>query len=373
VLDYEHDAPFVSDSDNRYRELRPEFAQTFSPALPCGLNLGRQLWWQAQRFPNEFESADRILFYPQYWAWRLSGVMASEVTSIGCHTDLWNPARADWSSLVDRQNWRRLFPELRPAGDVLGTITSEVAQRTGLAPSTQVLNGIHDSNASYYRHLSRYGEQPFSVLSTGTWVVAMGGSAPLSRLDENRDCLANVDVHGKPVPCSRFMGGREYEALLAAASSLPQASTPPLSAVRTLIEQNTFALPSFAPTSGPFAGRAGSVHGPAPRTDMEAAALAALYLALMSDTCLSLIGSKGDVHVEGKLGADQTFLSILSALRPEQTICITDDASGTAVGAVLLGSNTEQDREVKQHRAPAGDLPRIQTYAAAWRALAANL
>ena len=28
--------------------------------------------------------------YPQYWAYRLTGVLANEVTSLGCHTDLWN-------------------------------------------------------------------------------------------------------------------------------------------------------------------------------------------------------------------------------------------------------------------------------------------
>jgi sugar (pentulose or hexulose) kinase len=32
-----------------------------------------------------------ILLYPQYWSWRLSGVMATEVTSLGTHTDLWRP------------------------------------------------------------------------------------------------------------------------------------------------------------------------------------------------------------------------------------------------------------------------------------------
>lgn len=39
--------------------------------------------------------------YPQYWALRLTGIAANEVTSLGCHTDLWNPWTADfhpWST-----------------------------------------------------------------------------------------------------------------------------------------------------------------------------------------------------------------------------------------------------------------------------------
>ncbi len=38
-----------------------------------------------------FSRAAHTLLYPQFWAWRLSGVMASEVTSLGCHSDLWLP------------------------------------------------------------------------------------------------------------------------------------------------------------------------------------------------------------------------------------------------------------------------------------------
>jgi hypothetical protein len=104
---------------------------------------------------------------------------------------------------------------------------------------------------------------------------------------------------------------------------------------------------------------------------VEAAALAALYLALMSDTCLALIGSTGEVRIEGKLGADATFLSILAALRPEQTIFVTDDASGTAVGAALLATGAGSYREVPQRASP-GDWPGLREYAERWRALATH-
>ena len=40
-----------------------------------------------------------IVPYPQYWAARLCGVRAWEPTSLGCHTDLWDPQRGDFSSL----------------------------------------------------------------------------------------------------------------------------------------------------------------------------------------------------------------------------------------------------------------------------------
>jgi L-fuculokinase len=370
VLDYEYEAPFTN--GDAYAALRPPFSETYSPALPCGLNLGRQLWWQSAQFAKEFARVECILLYPQYWSWRLSGVRASEVTSIGCHTDLWQPEQKKLSSLVANQGWSRLFPAFQRAGAALGPVRPEIAKRTGLAPGTQVLNGIHDSNASYFRHLANYGDRPFSVLSTGTWVVAMGGAAPLRELDERRDCLANVDVNNHPVPCARFMGGREYEAIHASHGNLPHAEPATDDYVRAVIERGMFALPSFAPArSGPFADRVGRMQGPALRSNMEANALAALYLALMSDTCLGLIGSQGDIHVEGKLGADHTFLSILAALRPQQNLFVTDDASGTAVGAALLAAGTGSHTEVSR-RAPRGDIPGIRNYAETWRVLASN-
>lgn len=92
ILDYEYNGPdSVSDS---YRPLRGAFWETLSPDLPGGLNVGRQLYWLQGSFPSAFGRATAILFYPQYWVWRLSRKKVSEPTSLGCHTDLWNPEAA---------------------------------------------------------------------------------------------------------------------------------------------------------------------------------------------------------------------------------------------------------------------------------------
>ncbi|MBV8474816.1 MAG: sugar kinase, partial [Hyphomicrobiales bacterium] len=77
ILDYEHP---LDDIEPSYGPLRPPYAATLSPKLPGGLNLGKQVAWQKSRFPGAFGRATCYLTYPQYWAWRLSGVAASEVT-----------------------------------------------------------------------------------------------------------------------------------------------------------------------------------------------------------------------------------------------------------------------------------------------------
>jgi sugar (pentulose or hexulose) kinase len=236
VLDYESDLCEQAGAD--YDRVRPAYEETLSPALGCGLNLGRQLFWLSQSRPDDFARVDTILMYPQYWGWRLSGVAASEVTSLGCHTDLWQPQQQCYSSLVERMGWQRLLPPLLKAGEVLGPVLPELARELGLPADCQVINGIHDSNASLVPYLQRV-EAPFTVISTGTWTVMAAVGAPLTGMSEQDDMLANVSAFNDPVPCIRFMGGREWE-LLRDADDCDVAD------LQRVLAQGVFALPPFA-------------------------------------------------------------------------------------------------------------------------------
>jgi sugar (pentulose or hexulose) kinase len=327
VLDYEAALPGVD-----YDAVRPPYAETFSPSLPAGLNLGRQLAWLAQRHPAEFSSARNILMYPQYWAWRLSGVAAGEATSLGCHTDLWNPLTQDYSSLVEMMGWQGQMPPVAAPWAALGPLLPEIAQATGLPASCQVLCGIHDSNASLVRYLDKDGSGPAqTVLSTGTWMIAAALQAPLERLREEADMLANTNALGQPVACMRFMGGREFGAL---AGTDPQPCT--LADIERLIAQGTLALPCFAETGGPFAGHTGHIAGPAPTSPQERYALATLYCVLMTDYCLDALQASGALAVEGSFTANPFFGPLLAALRPQQPVSYSDDASGTTCGGWML-------------------------------------
>lgn len=326
IPDYEHEpaAPLAD-----YLAVRPAYADTRSPRLPAGLNLGRQLAWLNTAFPIEFARTRHILMYPQYWAWRLCGVAAGEVTSLGCHTDLWDPAQQRYSSLVDSMGWRERMPPLRRAWDTLGTILPALAAQTGLPAGCRIVCGIHDSNASLLRHLG--GADVPAVLSTGTWVIAAAPGKPLDGLREQADMLANTSALGQCVPCMRFMGGREFAEL---AGSDPVSCD--AAALQRMIDGGTYALPGFAGTGGPFAGRAGRIAGPSPVNDRERCALATLYCVLMSDYCLTALGTDGNVVVEGSFTGNPHFAPLLAALRPGQSIAVTDDASGTTCGGWML-------------------------------------
>jgi sugar (pentulose or hexulose) kinase len=332
VLDYEAKVP---DKVARlYQDLRDPFARTLSPRLPNGLNLGQQLFWQ-EEVHSEVRSPDmRILLWPQYWAWRLSGVATSEVTSLGCHSDLWFPYEGEFSDLARARGWDKRLPPLRRAGDALGNIGSELADATGLPPSCKVLCGLHDSNASLVaaRGLEDVAGCAFAVVSTGTWFVTLqsGRTRPV-HLDPDRDTLANVDVDGVPTPSARFMGGREYEVILGdwlgAAATIGDAA-------RSLA-QNFVARPALVSACGPFPNRRGTVVvGDA--THGERAATASLYLALVTDVCLGLIDADGPLLVEGRFAADPIFPSALASLQPGRTVLTWSSGDGIAIGAARL-------------------------------------
>ena len=292
IMDYEFRG--VSDVDSDYDAIARDFARTASPKLPAGLNLGRQLFWQQRQFPREFSRAT-ILPYPQYWAARLCGVRAWEPTSLGCHTDLWEPQRGDFSSFAKTMGWDSRFGRRVSAWTPLGAPLPEVAERTGLSNECKILAGIHDSNASYLAHRATR-DDPFCVVSTGTWIVMMAHGSPLEMLREELDMLANVDAFGNPVPTARFMGGREYAAICGDDAGAMQ---PSVSDLETILASGALAIPSFADQGGPFRAQVGRIVGDAPDAPRNRATLAAMYCALMTDYCLTMLEARGDIILEG--------------------------------------------------------------------------
>ena len=329
VLDYEHGYPqAVQDA---YAQLRPDFSETFSPGLSAGLNVGAQIHYLKKTFPADFARVATILTYPQYWAFRLTGVTANEVTSLGCHTDLWNPTTQSYSSLVDTLGIRALMAPVRSAFDALGPVLPPLAAEMGLAKAVLVYCGIHDSNASLLPHLVE-NEAPFAVVSTGTWVISFGVGGDLDHLDTKRDALANVDAYGRAVPSARFMGGREFEILLADIGPAPADAVE--SALETVIEKGLMLLPNVVEGSGPFPGRKMRWIGNA--TDsVERLAAVSLYLAMMTEACLDLIGAKGPIFVEGPFAFNRAYLVALAAVTGKNVIALPG-STGTSQGAALL-------------------------------------
>lgn len=326
MLDYEHPGPDGIARD--YDAIRPDFAQTGSPRLPMGLNFGAQIHWQCRADPGLGARLAHVLTYPQYWGWRLTGELATDVTSLGCHTDLWDPWRGRFSDLVERLDLTGRIAPPRQSGELLGRLRPALAAETGLRRDIPVMVGIHDSNASLYPYVVGRAA-PFAVVSTGTWVVSMAVGGEAVALDPRRDVLVNVDARGQPVPSARFMGGREYEIIRAGSGTLPTDAER-----ERVLRDALMILPAVESGSGPFRGRAMRWTG-TPATDGQRMAALGWYMALMTDTCLGLIGARGPVIVEGPFARNRDFLQMLAVLRP-QGVETAQSATGTSAGAAML-------------------------------------
>ncbi len=358
VLDYEHPGP--QDTAAAYDAIRPPFAETGSPRLPLGLNLGAQFHWQFHTDLGLNARVAHIVTYPQYWGYLLTGALATDVTSLGCHTDLWVPGAARFSSLVARLGVAGKIAPARQSQDVLGTVLPAIAAVTGLPPATPVTCGIHDSNASLLPHiLSR--QPPFSVVSTGTWCIAMAiGAAPVP-LDAAKDTLINVSALGQPVPSARFMGGREHDLALRGATVPPTAAD-----IAAVLSDDIMLFPAVVPDTGPFRGHLMGWHPAEPPVGSgQRTAAVAFYLALVTTRCLTLIGHQGAIVVEGPFARNLPYLQMLSAATGCPVIP-SEGATGTARGAALLvtGPRAAQATDAP----PVARPPDHAAYAARWMA-----
>ncbi len=376
-IDYEEPVP--ASIRAAYDRDRDAFDKTGSPSLPDGLNAGVQLAWLETLHPGLLEDAT-IVTWPQYWAWRLCGVASIEVTSLGCHSDLWRPLDNTPSTLALARGWADRFAPLRRAGDVLGTVTPEWVERSGLPADTKVYCGLHDSNAALLaaRGFDEIANQESSVLSTGTWFVAMRSPAPeatvtIESLSESRDCLVNVDAFNRPIPSARFMGGREVEILSGIDTrriDIKPDQPALVAATPGVVASGARALPTFTAGVGPYPdGHGRWINMPMDHSARRAAVC--LYAAMVADTALDLVGACDRILVEGRFAEAEVFVRALASLRPNDVIYVSNAEHDVSYGALRL---------IDGNLPPLSGLVRVApldvdltAYAAQWRRDAARI
>jgi sugar (pentulose or hexulose) kinase len=228
--------------------------------------------------------------------------------------------------------WETLFPPLVRAWETIGVLRSEFMGQN-FRGAAKVLAGVHDSNANYLRYLAG-GQNKFTLLSTGTWIIGFDTEAKLDTLIQEKDTVSNTDVFGNQVACCRFFGGREFEVLSEGAPG--EAAS--MAAVQHIINQETYACPSFTDGGGPVphSGGKGKVIGEKPVSTEQRASLASLYCALMVSESLDALGSKHDIIVDGPFSKNLVFLAVLAQLRNGQRVLASDLRDGTTAGAACL-------------------------------------
>jgi sugar (pentulose or hexulose) kinase len=332
MMDYEAASPPAI--DEAYARIAPAYREVFCGVGAGAMRLAKQLLWQESAFPAEFSRAKTYLTTAQFFAMRLGGRAASEISQLAAQGHIWDLRHHRPSSVMRERGWAHLLPQRAPAGALLGTVSETVAKRTGLAQSTEILCGVHDSNANLFRYKAA-GMADATILSTGTWMIGFQRDLDLNKLDATRAMVLNVDVDGENVPSTLTMTGREYN-LICKETGAADAAV--LAALPTLLARGILALPSFIGDDGLFPGAAhrGRIIGPPPETPAEWQGLAVLYAAFSANRCLDALGSSKDIIIDGGFATNLPFARCLAALRRSQCVSVSRSRDGTALGAALL-------------------------------------
>jgi len=367
-IDYEQDVPDEIDQD--YQALSGSFFDRGSSIMGQAAHHARQLYWMMRQAPESLAKARWFLSIPQYWAWRLCGVGASERSCLGAQSHLWNSVEDCWTPIVKKYGWADQLPPFRHAWEILGTIRPQLQRHYNLPPLS-VLTGGHDSSLNLYRYHAA-GMANMRLISSGTWLVGMCDSTPLSAIDARRSMVLNSDIQGRHVGGILAKGGREFSHI--AQHVEPQAQASP-QMVDALIARGSFALPSFDENDGPFPGsaRQGHYQGLPPQNAAERLSMAVLYLALLSVECLDALGETATIVLDGTALHDPLYAVMVAALRPNSTTLCNYGSHGIAAGAALLATHTTRTAPVPVALTTpepyAGNVSALRAYACQWQNL----
>jgi len=379
-------------------------ARTGTPYFKAMINPAKGILFAKERFPNEFAKTKWLLNYPQYWGFRLCGKAGAEGTYTGCHSYLWDWVDGRWSDVAVKLGIAGKMPAaLNNSWDVLGTISAEVAERTGLSRDVVVTMGIHDSNSSLLPHFAKKGEDGFMLNSTGTWCVIMNPVASYGFKAEElgKVVFFNQSAFKTPVKTAIFLGGMEFETWskilmeVNGRTDLPPFDKPLYDAL--LERRSLFVLPELVAGSGQFPGskprvvengktysiddiRSGKATPPAFKNYEEGIAALRISLAIQTLVAFERVGIDGskEVFTEGGFRKNEAYNALLSAALPNNKVSLTNIAEATALGAAMTAkmaltgkklSDLADDFSVEYKEVPKQSFPAFALYREAWTAL----
>ena len=204
---YNYLKPYPEELKKRfYNDYGGEEAFSMTTASPVlgSLNSGMQLYRLVHEKPEVFKKIKFSLHLPQYLSYLISGKPCSDITSIGCHTNLWDFQKNGYHQWVYKEG---IHEKLAP-------ICSYDQTTKAVFPGSNYLvgTGLHDSSAALIPYLVNF-QEPFILLSTGTWCISLNpfNNTALTIDELKQDCLCYLHYQGQPVKASRLFSGPEYE------------------------------------------------------------------------------------------------------------------------------------------------------------------
>ena len=299
-----------------------------------------QLHWEASNRPWLFKSADRFLLIGDYFNYLFSGVAKAE-QSLASTTQLYNPKNKKWSRPLLKKLGlpKKLFPEIVPAGAVLGPVLPEF----GLTGAQVVASCSHDTGAAVSAVPA--AGKGWAYLSSGTWsLLGVELKKPLITDQSRQHNFTNEVGYGHSIrflkniiglwiqqECRRQWGKHDYNEL----RQLAEKCAP----LRSLINPNDerFGKPGNMPEKiAAFCRETGQ---PVPTTPGEFTRCILESLALLYRRTLEQLEAitgqpVTTLHIVGG-GSQNLLLNQFSANATGRTV-IAGPAEATATGNILI-------------------------------------
>ncbi|MBS1511520.1 MAG: carbohydrate kinase [Bacteroidetes bacterium] len=204
---YNYLKPFPEDLKKKfYADYGGEIPMSMITASPVlgNLNSGMQLYRLKYKKPAVFNAIHYSLHLPQYLSYLITNKACSDITSIGCHTGLWDFTHQAYHEWVLREG---VDEKLAPIYS-----SSDVVEARAFWKDFKVGVGLHDSSSALIPYLACFSE-PFVLISTGTWCITLNpfNKHPLTESELRQDCLCYMSFRGEPVKASRLFAGNEHE------------------------------------------------------------------------------------------------------------------------------------------------------------------
>lgn len=321
-------------------------AETASPVLG-NLNSGMQLYRIKYEKPKIYKQMKYALHLPQYMSYLMSGMVCSDMTSIGCHTQLWNYGKKNYHSWVRAEGLHKKLAPISPSDKVVDAAFPGSSYTIGI--------GLHDSSAALIPYLVNF-QEPFVLISTGTWCISLNpfNNKPLTTEELHADCLSYMTYRGKPVKASRLFAGHEHETQVKRIADHFNQSVIRYRSVKyspetiARLRKNPKPLVSTE-RSGLQTSNFGYRDLSAFSSDTEAYHQLILDLVDLQKTATQRVleGTKvRRIFVDGGFSKNAIYMNLLAAAFPQMEVFAASMAQATAIGTALAIHSAWNDQPV---------------------------
>ena len=346
----------------RYGPVDALSVQTASPALDS-LNSGLMLYRVKHDKPHLFGRIRHALHLPQYLSYLVTRKRLSDLTSIGCHTMLWDFTKNQYHAWVLAEGLDTLMGDLFPADEAMNALVGDGSVPDGKLRELLTGVGLHDSSAALIPYLASF-QEPFVLISTGTWCISMNpfNKEPLTPEELQYDCLCYLTYKGEPVKAARLFAGFEHEQQTKRLAEYFGVAIDHYKQVRydaDLIRKVQRVTPDSQPAGGlippvtmPSVAQSAFAQRSLTDFDQYETAYHQLMLDLMAGQLISTalvlpnVGEAGDaptyspagitrIFVDGGFSQNPVYMNLLAAAFPNIEVWAASVAQATALGAAL--------------------------------------